>query len=360
MRLFQNSGMYPAYRQRLDVLASSTRTFEQRLDVFLNDRYGACHFLMPVLEREPSAFFTNADDETLQRRWAIEQGMPKRSSMEDILLAQIEHHRTEVFYNIDPIRYASDFVRKLPGSVRKSIAWRAAPSKGADFGAYDFVICNFPSILESYRRSGWKSAYFSPAHDPEMDVYAANLDRPIDILFVGGYSRNHSQRAELLEVVASLATQYNVLMHLDCSRLTRLAESKVGKILPLAKHRRPYLVANVAHPPIFGRDLYNTISQAKIVINGAVDMAGDNRGNMRCFEAMGCGALMVSDIGKYPTGMIDSETMYTYSDPDDAVSIIQKTLQDGMWRSVAKRGHRMLSEHYCKKVQWHNFMMLVE
>jgi hypothetical protein len=32
---------------------------------------------------------------------------------------------------------------------------------------------------------------------------------------------------------------------------------------------------------------------------------------MRCFEAIGCGALLVSDAGCYPDGMKPDETMET-------------------------------------------------
>src|SRR5258708_36033204 len=39
------------------------------------------------------------------------------------------------------------------------------------------------------------------------------------------------------------------------------------------------------------------------IFNGAIDMAEEDRGNLRCFEAMGCGALMISDRGRYPKGM---------------------------------------------------------
>ena len=198
MRLFQNSGVYPAYLPRLRRLTQGCSNFESHVGAFLHDRFGAPHFLQPVLERDPSAFFTNGDEVVSQRLWADEQGLPGNASLEAILLAQIEQHRSEVFYNLDPMRYGSDFVRKLPGCVKKSIAWRAAPSPGADFAAYDLVVCNFPSIIESYRQRGWRSEYFSPAHDPEMDAYAANTDRPIDVLFVGGYSRHHQRRAAVL------------------------------------------------------------------------------------------------------------------------------------------------------------------
>ena len=54
------------------------------------------------------------------------------------------------------------------------------------------------------------------------------------------------------------------------------------------------------------------------MLNGAIDMADRDRGNMRCFEAMGCGALLVSDDGNYPQGMSPGETMRAYTSAEHA------------------------------------------
>jgi hypothetical protein len=200
MRLFQNSGLYPAYLPRLDRLAAQAgaTTFAARMRTFLADGFGAAHFLEPVLTGEPTAFLANSDDQVAQRMWALENGLRADAGAQDILLAQIENHRTEVFYNIDPTRYPPDFVKRLPGCVRHKLAWRAAPSPNADLRDYDRVVCNFPSLIEAYRKLGWKADYFFPAHDPAMDAYSAESDRPIDVVFVGGYTRHHRRRAELL------------------------------------------------------------------------------------------------------------------------------------------------------------------
>lgn len=361
MRLFQNSGLYPAYVPRLRKLTENCFSFVSKIEAFLGDRFGACHFLKPVLERDSAAFFTNGDDEQLQRQWAQEQGLPSKASLASILRAQIESHRTDVFYNLDPMRYQSDFVRSLPGCVKKAIAWRAAPSPGADFSAYDLVVCNFPSILEGYRQRGWHAEYFSPAHDPEMDAYASNTERPIDVLFVGGYSRHHRQRAVILEAVASLRERLNIVFCLDRSRLTRLAESAPGYLLPLATHRRPTSIRAVSYQPVFGRELYAMISQAKIVLNGAVDMAGRDRGNMRCFEAMGCGALLVSDQGIYPEGMQNEKTMLLYEERGETMNVIRRSLENpAVLHAIASQGKKMVSQHYSKTKQWADFVGLVE
>src|SRR5687767_5274560 len=83
MRLFQNSGLPSSYLTRLNTLAPKTLGFEGRRSIFLNDRFGALHFLQPVLEGDSAAFFTNGDDDVLQRQWARENGIATEISLED-------------------------------------------------------------------------------------------------------------------------------------------------------------------------------------------------------------------------------------------------------------------------------------
>jgi hypothetical protein len=359
MRVFQNSGLYPSYLSRLNQLARNATSFGERCRIFLDDRYGALHFLQPVLDGDPSAFFTNADDEILQRLWARENGLAARTSLCDILLAQIEQHRTEVFYNTDPIRYPSSFVNRLPGCVRTTLCWRAVPSRSADLTAYGAVLNNFPSILDGWRAKGCRAELFYPAFDPVMAEYG-NGDRPIDVLFVGGYSRHHQERAKTLEEVAELAACWNIAFHLDASRLTLLAESTLFTLLPLGKYRRPSAIARIAKAPVFGRQLYQLIGQSKIVLNGAIDMAGRDRGNMRCFEAMGCGALLTSDAGNYPEGMEEGVTMETYPSPQRAAEVISRCLADWpRYASIAAQGRTELTVRYGKSRQWRDFLAIV-
>jgi hypothetical protein len=360
MRLFQNGALYPSYLPRLNQLAANADSFADRRAIFLNDRFGALHFLQPVLDGAPEAFFTNGDDEILQRRWALERGVPGKPTLEAILLAQIEHHRTEVFYNLDPVRYPSSFVQKLPGCVRQTLCWRAAPSGNADLTAYGAVLGNFPSILESWRSKGCRAELFYPAHDPVMDEYGHG-DRPIDVLFVGGYSRHHTGRARTLEQVARLAAPRRIVYCLDASRLTKYAESTIGAWLPLQKHRRPDAIAKIAKPPVFGRQLYELIGSSKIMRSGAIDMAGADRGNMRCFEAMGCGALLLSDEGNYPEGMDGRQTISTYESGIDCVARIEDSLNNWVeTKKKADRGRNKISDLYGKERQWVLFERLLE
>lgn len=360
MRLFQNCRYYPSLRPRLRELTRGQSTFAGHMDAFLRFRQNAAHILLPIDQRADWAFLANGDDAEVQKLWAREHGLSEQASPEDILKAQIEEHRADVFYNMDPTGWRSEFIRSLPGCVKHTIAWHASPFRNVQFSDYDRVICNFPSILAKLREQGCRTDYFYPAYDPSFASYAARQDRPVDVLFVGGYSRHHRQRAVILETIAALADRYEVVLHLDRSRLCRLAESPLGYLLPLARHRRPPAIRAVAKNPVFGLDYYEAISSAKIVLNGAIDMAGEDRGNMRCFETLGGGALLLSDEGSYPEGMKDGETIVTYRSAEHAVSQVKAFLEaDERRLGLARAGHEMVSSRYSKEVQWQRFEALV-
>jgi hypothetical protein len=193
-----------------------------------------------------------------------------------------------------------------------------------------------------------------------MDAYAAQAARSVDVLFVGGYTRHHRQRAEVLEAVAELRRHRRIVFHLDRSRATRWAESAIGRLLPLARHRRPPALRAVSAEPIFGRQVYEALAGARVVLNGAVDMAGQDRGNMRCWEAMGCGAAMVSDHGHYPDGMVDGQTMLSYGSAAEAVRQIESLLDDpARLTLLAAAGNTMIRSRYSKAQQWQDFQQLV-
>jgi spore maturation protein CgeB len=81
---------------------------------------------------------------------------------------------------------------------------------------------------------------------------------------------------------------------------------------------------------------------------------------MRCFEAMGCGALLLSDDGIYPEGMKDGDTMFTYKSPDQAAELALRILAKKIDGSiVAARGRKMVGDRYNKTLQWERFVEII-
>jgi hypothetical protein len=361
MRLFQNANAYAASFAQIRNRQKGLDSFAAEMAAFLYERLSAVHLLAPVLESDASTFLTFGNETTLQRRWAKENGLRKLSSNDDILLAQLEAHRTEIFYDLAPNLHGPQFVKRLPGCIKSKIAWYAAPGFAENLTAYDLVVSNFPRLLESYRLRGCKVAQFFPAFDPVMDEYAKNVERPIDVVFVGTYSRQHSRRTEILEVVAQDRAIGSLAFHLNRSRATRIAELPLIGLLHIGKYGRPATIRRISKGPIFGRDLYKQFSRSKIVLNVAIDVAGAERGNMRCFEALGCGALLLSDAGEYPEGILPDETFVSYESTSDVISKIRQQLAHPQLRAnIAARGHDLLAANYDKARQWHRFLNLAE
>lgn len=359
MRLFQISSTRPWHRQRTEQLLAGQRTFAEMERALHEDGIDGVHTLEPILVGSENAFFTHENNERLQRAWAREHGLPESLPLVDILLAQIEEQRAEVVYCLSTQAVDSSVARRMPGSVRAKIGFNAAPSVGHDMSAY-LMVCNFPTLLDSYRRMGLRTAYFAPAHDSILDSYASSDKRDIDVLFVGTYSRFHKRRAAYIEAVAGLQARHKVVLALLRSRLNRIAETPLGWFGPLKKYSRPVDVRAIAQGAVYGRDYYALLSRAKIVLNGAGDIGGDDRGNMRCWEALGARALMVSDVGNYPEGFIDGETMRTYRTPEEAVAVIEEALANpAERRRIADAGYAMVTTRYSKSRQWQDFQKLV-
>jgi len=361
LKLFQNSGLNRAYHQRLDLLNKSNTSFSDRINTFLADRYNAVHILDPIYSNA-DAFFTNADDRLTQLSWAKEKGISANATDDEILLNQIEEHKPDVFYNLDPMKFDSSFVKKIPSSVKYRVAWRAVLNKQTDISAYDLIVSNFPGILESFEQQGCKTAYFCPSHDPYMDSMASSQNRDIDVLFIGSYSRHHVKRAKVIEAVSTLSGKCNIQFHLAASKYTKVFESKLNILNLGSKYQRPNSVKSCSYDPLYGIELLYTIGRSKIVLNGAIDMSGIDKGNMRCFEALGCGACMVTDRGNYPSGFVDGENYVSYDDHLDAVDVIKDLLsengQENLQR-IAKSGYEMISKQYSKARQWDDFVRIV-
>jgi len=361
MRVFQNIGLYPNYLPKLYSVWAYANSYQEMKDQLIADRFGGVHYLLPVIEKNSECFFTAGDNERLQKKWAVENGLSETSNLNSILYAQIEEHKSEIFYNMDPVRFDDRFLQKLPGCIRRTIAWRAAPSGDAKFLKHDLIVNNYPALAKHYEEQGARTDYFTPSHDPEMDRYAANNDRPIDILFIGGYTRHHMERAAILEAASLTQDSYNVVFNLDVSRATRIAETPAGWFGQPQKLRRPKSIRKISERPVFGLDMYRQISRAKIVLNGKVDIAGNDRGNMRLWETLGCGAVLLTDKGNYPPPMEKRNFFATYSDRFSLIDEIESLLSPTSDREVlAKRGHDMIRTVFSKQEHWDRFVKLCE
>ena len=183
----------------------------------------------------------------------------------------------------------------------------------------------------------------------------------MDVAFVGGYSRHHGKRNLLLRRIAELGREYDIRFHFSLGRAAQLVNGSwlMRRLVPRLALEGPLRAS--ARPALYGRAMYELFGNTRIVINAAIDMASEFRGNMRCWEALGCGAVMLSDEGVYPAGMQAGRDFETYHDADDAFLKIRRILADyEAWRPMAAQGLATVETTYSKAAQWGAFVKLVD
>jgi hypothetical protein len=368
MRLFQFITVYAPYVGYFErkFPEAAKASFKSRRSLLLSQRYYASHILKPVFDCDPNAFFTVTNDAVLQGRWAQENGLKSREPAE-ILRAQIEHHRTEVLYSLDPLIYDTEFVKSLPGCVKKTLCWNAAPRGRSDLSGYGMRLANFPPMLDFWRKQGLRAEHFFPAHDPTMDQFSENRERPIDLAFVGQYWGWWKEKRNAgLQALSTLAEKYLLSFRLLAPKWKPLMEVRGIQRIKLPVPYLPKELREVSYPPVYGLEMYEVLSMSKVVFNASPDLkilpiGGEYRGNMRCFEALGCGACMISDEGIYSDGFRDGEHFISYKDAEDAVrkacSILESQDQG---RAVALAGRSFVRETFSKAKQWERFRELVD
>jgi hypothetical protein len=365
MKVFQVLHIYPPYiphfEKKYDVTSLS---FEEHRKLLIQDRFYALHILEPCLNKEGGSFYTLWDYENLQLKWAKEKGL-QETDLKKILLAQIEEIRPDIFYTFSPNRFTKTEVNSLPTSLIK-LCWSCAPGINDEvFKNYKTRLTNFPLDIKSKKEVGFRNDYFEPAYDPKMDNFSKNTERPIDLFFYGQYYEgSFKNRNEHLRKLIQFKQNSNLTIQFAL-QYTEKKEPVVN--IPyirryLKKTVYPEkLIRSLSIPPLYGLDLYEKIAKSKIVFNAGVDFTKNYKVNMRNFEALGCGAHLISDEGIYSAGFEANKNFTTYHAIEEAIEKIKDLLENETQRiDMARRGHEMIKTTFSKETQWINFQKIIE
>ncbi|MCW8896648.1 MAG: glycosyltransferase [Flavobacteriales bacterium] len=366
MKIYQCIHKYPPhiplFEKMHGINDSSTLTFEALRKLLVNDGYAASYILKPALEHKTNeVFFTIWNYERLQLLWAKENGLTT-TDLTEIKLAQIKKFKPDVFYNMSP--FADDnFIELLIQSGVKTynICWNGFIEKRPrTFPFYDIHLTLHQPFVNYWKKLGLKANELQPA---VIDKWLNNpQEKTIDVLFYGQYYKGiFNKRNELINqlMLYSKSSPYLINVHLQVQEIKRLI-LKLPKIniqqtvFPSKKIRKLIL------PPLYGQELSNTLKKSKIVVNAYGDNNQDYKSNMRLFEAIGHGALLISERGNYPEGLIPDEDFITYSDYNELESVIEKVLMNwDDYKEFAERASKKIHTLFSKENQWKKFQEIV-
>ncbi len=338
-------------------------SFAELRHLLLEDGYSSSYILKPAYQKDnPDYFFTIWDYKRLQFKWAEEKGLHTHD-LDEIKLAQLEEFKPDIFYNHSPY-YDQSFIDKVRQMPFMKVCWDAiiSPLPSLHPG-YDIRFSLFEPFVRYWNQKNLKAYILPPAFDPSWEAMH-NTERDIDILFYGQYNRFYfSGRNKILSDLIRFAKKRGYKFHLHLmyrNQRVPLIQTRGWNRLTRIIPDPPRIIRNYALPPIHARELYRTIGRSKIVVNAFGNFNGLFLDNMRNYEAIGCGALLISQDGIYPEHFNQATDFLTFRNSQELFEKIDQVLASpDQGRDMAIRAFNKLKTCYSKEVQWNSFVSSV-
>lgn len=266
----------------------------------------------------------------LARRLGLSPRLSEQA--ERVLLAQIEDFKPELILNQDVFYVSTGLVRRMRELGVRVVIGQVGiePTKGEDWNAYDLMLSQLPRVVGAFRAAGVRAEVCHLAFEPAvLDALSAPPVPDIDVSFVGSVSEDHRDRIALLEFVAE---RHDL-------KLWGNIPSSLPSTSPL---RRCF------QGEVWGSEMYDVLRRSRISLNSHIDIAGDEAGNMRLFEATGVGSFLLTDFKRNLNTLFEADRdVVVWRSPEDCSAAIARYLADNERRmEIAANGQKQtLARH---------------
>ena len=341
-------------------------TFAEIHDALLRDGYASVYRLIPPADRpDESVFFTVWNYERLQHTWAYEHGL-SNTDLDEIRLAQIAHFQPDVVYDFSYF-VSPKFAEKLNASGGPpAICWYAfiknTPPPTA--GSYAGYVTLHRPYVEYWRSKGIAASELQPAIDPSWQAGESvpYVQRENDLIFYGQLSRGvYGERQKIILMAAEQARRSNYTF--SCYAQCRFEYRRPGRFLarlgidvPLLRLWPDDEVASSLRPPIYGASVYEAIRSSRITLNTFGDYNGKFLSNMRIFEVIGNGSVLLTPRGTYPEGLVEGVDFLGFNTAEELGQQLRRALLDvPRLEEFSLAAKKRVSERFSKQRQYAEF-----
>jgi spore maturation protein CgeB len=323
----------------------------------------------------------------LQNSWAREQAVPFEADwLFRVSTAQIQAFGPDVLIIADYQVFDAQAIRQIRSdcpSVRLVLGWCGAPfHNDSVFNEWDIVLSCVPDLVSQFRKDGHLSYHVNHAFERRVLDNLTDAQSTVDFSFIGNVvkaPRFHEEREKILlqliertplqiwsDIKPGGAPQLNPPLTRKLAYSATRFAPRIGvpaRIVPAvlrrlggedwllceddSQHVDPRL-AGRAHPPVFGREMFQKLRDSKVTLNTHIDISRDSASNMRLFEATGVGACLLTDWKGNIAQLFEPDTeVLTYRNVDECVEKLHYLLEhDDQRRSIAASGQRrVLRDH---------------
>lgn len=252
--------------------------------------------------------------------------------LQQVLVAQIEEFKPDFILNQDVFYVTTQLIERFRGMGVSTIVGQVGiePSRGENWRVYDLMLSQLPRVVRAFRAAGVASEVSHLAFEPViLDRLAPVASQDVDVSFVGSVSEDHRERIALLEFIAN---RFDL-------KLWGNIPSSLPKSSPLWR---------CFQGEVWGTEMYQVLRRSRITLNSHIDIAGQEAGNMRLFEATGVGTFLLTDYKRNLNTLFETpQDVEVWRTPEDCAASIERYLgDDGARRAIAATGQQTtLSRH---------------
>lgn len=367
MRIYQTIHKYaphiPLFEKRYNITDKTDISFSELRRLILDDGYASSYILLPAIEgKTDQVFFTIWDYDRLQHLWAKEHGLNSKN-LSVIKHAQIEWYKPDVFYNHSAF-CDNNFIKKfqLDKNILRICWFGLVLEKPYKFEDYNIRLSLHRPFIKKWSEMGLKSYEFQGSVDKRFEKFISQ-SKPIDFLFYGQYaSLIFEERNKLVDELLkyTLKSKLNIKIHLQCGNLKKpFINVRFIRRLGYNTAHSKFITTN-SFPPLYGQELYEAIGKSKFVINAFGNYNKDFKSNMRDFESLSCGSLLISEDGNYPDGFEANKNFIPYKNSEELIGRLSSlhenysSLQGNMMPYIIE-----VKNLYSKENQWAQFQRIV-
>lgn len=362
LKIFKASDYYPSFQKHFYLKHPYifNTNYHTHISTLFDSYFAESNFFKLNIEKFGSAKVEEviSGDEFLQKKWAKENTVKyvEENWFFDILEKQICHFSPDIFFVHHQKALNKVFIKKIKKMVpnlRLIIGWDGIGRFDKDFFSnVDLLLTPIDSFTNRYNCLGIKACTLNFAFEKSI-LEKLKSSVKADISFIGSIhlrEGGHNKRKDLLKY---LSKHTNIDLFLSGSTeisnnlftkntLSSLYRNGINNFIDL------YNLGKKSKGSLFGLDMYGQLFNSKIVLNNHLDSAGNMCGNIRLFEATGCGACLVTDYKENLSDYfeIDKEII-VYNSPEECVEKIQFLLNnENIRKEIAEAGQRKTLEKY--------------
>jgi spore maturation protein CgeB len=359
--------------------------YSDHMATLMSDSFGWADFYtkhLASLEVETCEIITNA--EYLQKLWAKEHNT--NLSGNELLIHQLKSISPQVLYVDNTYPYDGDFITRIRNeikSLRQIIGYCGSPYTEEQLNnlrSYDYIITCSPAFLKEFRDKGIKCYLMHNAFEHTLlpKINNNNTHESCDLIFIGGmingtgfHNTRHSIIKELLLEDIDLHIHSNLKYHSThvlyikkmayffANLLKKVELEELAKSIPYLRKACSWselprdnfqldLRKDQIFSPLYGLEMFQALSKAKIGFNIHIDAAGLYAGNMRLFETTGVGSCLLTDHKSNISELFDPDyEIITYNSVEECVEKVTWLLEhEEHCKTIANAGQaRTLRDH---------------